>query len=165
LIAGGAIGFALAWFVFGRSKGVPSDQYDGILKEKIELSDKVLGLAKDVSRLEAEKSGLQEKLDVGKADFDNLQQKFEDRFKILAHDILEDQSKNTWDVKEAKSVAEAQAYMGSSTSDIGHRISDIGHGQVISVEAGTKPDWWQQNWYKIITATAVIAGVYVTVRR
>ena len=79
--------------------------------------------------------------------------------------VQHDQGKNTWDVKEAKSVAEAQAYMGSSTSDIGHRTSDIGHGQVISVEAGNKPDWWEQNWYKIITATAVIAGVYATVHR
>ncbi|MBU1627304.1 DNA recombination protein RmuC [bacterium] len=93
LVAGVAIGFTVAWFVFGRSKGVPRDQYEGLLKEKTDLSDKVLELVKDVSRLEAEKQGLLEKLEAGTADFENLQQKFEDRFKILAHEILDDQSK------------------------------------------------------------------------
>lgn len=93
LVAGVAIGFTIAWFVFGRSKGVPRDQYDCLLKEKTDLSDKVLGLVGDVSRLETEKSNLQGKLEAGKADFENLQQKSEDRFKILANDILEDQSR------------------------------------------------------------------------
>jgi len=87
---------------------------------------------------------------------------------VIQHDL----KKNTWDVKEAKSVEEAYAYMGVSTSDIGHRTSDlpvrqagIKHGDIISVDVNEKPDFWEQNWYKVITATAVIAGVYTTLNR
>ena len=76
--------------------------------------------------------------------------------------VQHDQSKNTWDVKEAKSVTEAQAFLNRPSSS---RPSSIESGAVLTVDTGTKPDWWEQNWYKIITATAVIAGVYVTLHK
>jgi len=93
LVIGILIGFFIAWFVWGRPNGVPRDQYDSLFKEKTDLNGTVLQLTKDVSRLEAEKQGLQEKIEDGKAEFENLQQKSEERFKNLAQDILETQSK------------------------------------------------------------------------
>ncbi|MFH1683491.1 MAG: polysaccharide biosynthesis/export family protein [Candidatus Margulisiibacteriota bacterium] len=74
---------------------------------------------------------------------------------VIQHDL----KKNTWDVKEAKSIAEARALAGKNFT------GDIKYGDIINVEVGNKPDFLEENWYKIITATAVVAGVYVTLNR
>jgi len=72
--------------------------------------------------------------------------------------ILHDLNKNTWDVKEAKSIAQARAYAGKDYK------GKIKHGDVIAVNVSKEPDWWSSNWYKVVTATAVIAGVYTTLK-
>lgn len=64
-----------------------------------------------------------------------------------------------WEVKSAKSVDEANAFAGLDS-----RFS-IEHGNVYKVTMGTKPDFWESNWYKVITATAVMVGIYSTVRK
>jgi hypothetical protein len=79
--------------------------------------------------------------------------------------IQHDAKKNLWDVKEAKSVDEARAYLGQTTSDIGPRTLDIKNGDIVSVEVGQKPDWWEDNWYKVLTGTAVAVGIYATLHR
>jgi hypothetical protein len=48
---------------------------------------------------------------------------------------------------------------------VGPRTLDIKHGDIVSVEVGEKPDFWEQNWYKIITGTAVMVGIYATLNR
>jgi len=65
----------------------------------------------------------------------------------------------TWDVKEAKSINEAKALAGVNYTE------NIKHGDVISVEAGDKPDFWEKNWYKVLTGTAVLVGIYATVKK
>ena len=74
---------------------------------------------------------------------------------VIQHDV----KKNTWDVKEAKSIDEAKALAGRNYT------GEIKHGDIVSVEVSEKPDFWEQNWYKIITGTAVIVGIYATVRK
>jgi len=74
---------------------------------------------------------------------------------IIQHDI----KKNTWDVKEAKSIEEARALAGKDYT------GDINYGDIINVEVSKKPDIWEENWYKIITATAVVAGIYATLNK
>jgi len=74
---------------------------------------------------------------------------------VIQHDIR----KNTWDVKEAKSVNEAKALAGINYT------GDIKQGEIVSVEVSEKPDFWEQNWYKIITGTAILVGIYATVRK
>jgi polysaccharide export outer membrane protein len=74
---------------------------------------------------------------------------------VIKHDV----NKNTWDVKEAKSVPEAKALAGKDYS------GEIKPGEIVSVEVGEKPDWWESNWYKVITGTAVLVGIYATVRK
>src|SRR3989339_1010894 len=69
---------------------------------------------------------------------------------VIQHDIR----KNTWDVKEAKSVNEAKALAGINYT------GDIKQGEIVSVEVSEKPDFWEQNWYKIITGTAILVGIY-----
>jgi DNA recombination protein RmuC len=96
-----ALGFLAAWAIFGRSKGIPREQYENLLKDKTEASNAVLGLTGNVSRLEAEKQGLLEKLKSDKADLENIQQKFEDHFKTLAQEIFEAQQKRFQESGEA----------------------------------------------------------------
>jgi hypothetical protein len=74
---------------------------------------------------------------------------------VIQHDL----KKNTWDVKEAKSVDEARALAGRNYT------GEIGHGEIVSIEVSEKPDWWETNWYKVITGTAVLVGIYATVRK
>lgn len=74
---------------------------------------------------------------------------------IVHHNVR----KNTWDIKEANSIEEAKALAGKDYTGV------IKYGETIVVEVNKKPDFWEDNWYKVITATAVIAGVYVTLNR
>ena len=74
---------------------------------------------------------------------------------VIQHDVR----KNAWDVKEAKSVDEARALAGRSYS------GEIKQGDIVSVEVGERPDWWEGNWYKVLTGTAVAVGIYATFNR
>jgi len=74
---------------------------------------------------------------------------------VIQHDVR----KNTWDVKKADSIDEARALAG------GNYTSQISNGDIVSVEVGQKPDWWEDNWYKVLTATAVAVGIYATVHK
>ena len=66
---------------------------------------------------------------------------------------------NTWDVKEAKTIPEARAYAGRDFN------GNIQYGDVVSVEVSEKPDFWEVNWYKLVTGTAVLVGIYATLHK
>ena len=77
----------------------------------------------------------------------------------LIYVVLHDVAKNTWDVKTAKTIDEARAYAGKDFK------GEIKYGDTITVEVGKQPDWFETNWYKVITAVGVVAGVYVALNR
>jgi hypothetical protein len=54
-----------------------------------------------------------------------------------------------------------------SRGDVASLSSDRGveHGGVYKVDSGKEPDWWEDNWYKVLTATAVVVGVISTTRK
>ena len=72
--------------------------------------------------------------------------------------IQYDLRKDTWEVKKAATVDEAKALTGIEPT------LAIEHGKVYRVTMGKKADWLEDNWYKIITATAVAAGIYSTLK-
>lgn len=74
---------------------------------------------------------------------------------IIQHDV----KKNIWDVKEAKSIDEAKALAGKNYD------KPIQYGDIVSVDVSQKPDFFEANWYKIITAGAVLVGIYATLNR
>lgn len=74
---------------------------------------------------------------------------------IIQHDV----KKNIWDVKEAKSIDEAKALAGNN------HTTPIQHGDIVSVDVSRRPDFFEANWYKIITAGAVLVGIYATLNR
>ena len=73
--------------------------------------------------------------------------------------IQHDDKKKDWDVKTAKSVDEAKALAGPN------HLANIDHGGVYEVPIGKSPDWWEDNWYKVLTATAVVIGIVSTTRK
>jgi hypothetical protein len=73
--------------------------------------------------------------------------------------VLHDVAKNKWDVKTAKTIEEARAFAGKDFT------GEIKYGDTVTVEVGKKPDFFEDNWYKIITAVSVVVGVLVTVSR
>lgn len=90
--------------------------------------------------------------------------------------IQYDRKKMDWDVRTAKSIDEAQAYMGNvsplsrgdvASPELVEGSSDRGviHGGIYKVNSGKEPDWWEDNWYKVLTATAVVVGVISTTRK
>lgn len=74
---------------------------------------------------------------------------------IIQHNL----KTNLSEVKEAKSIAEAKAFAGDDYS------KEIKYGDVITVDVGNKPDWWEDNWYRVLSGTAVVVGIYATLHR
>jgi len=74
---------------------------------------------------------------------------------VVQHDL----KKNTWEVKEAKSIPEAKAFAGEDYT------KEIKYGDVITVDVGLQPDWWENNWYKVLTGLAVAVGIYETLKK
>jgi len=66
---------------------------------------------------------------------------------------------NLSEVKEAKSITEAKAFAG------GDYTKEIKYGDVITVDVGDQPDWWENNWYKVLTGAAVVVGIYETLKK
>jgi hypothetical protein len=67
-----------------------------------------------------------------------------------------DLKKDTWEVKHAVSIDEAMAYAALDPT------FTVERGSVFRVSVSKKSDFLEDNWYKIITATAVVVGVYAT---
>jgi hypothetical protein len=65
---------------------------------------------------------------------------------------------DTWVYKQAKTIDEAKAYAGEAYT------KEINYGDVINVEIGTEPTWWDNNWVAVIAAVAVVVGMAVNAR-
>ncbi len=76
--------------------------------------------------------------------------------------VQHDPKKQTWEVKEAKSPQEAIAYMGQSGNQL--EKYNLQAGDVVTVSYGKAPDFWEDNWYKVLTAMGVVAGVWNVLR-
>ncbi len=85
---------------------------------------------------------------------------------VIQHDL----KKNEWDVKTAKSIDEARAFLGQDSSPVKGEMSEgqrglIEHGGIYTVNSGKQPDWWEDNWTKVISGTAVIVGIVNVTRK
>jgi len=83
--------------------------------------------------------------------------------------VIQDLKKETWSVKEAKTVSEALAWtagqefylngvkqLPSATLTATPLIQP---GDTLLVKMGEKPTFWETNWYKVLTSLAVVAGI------
>jgi hypothetical protein len=78
-----------------------------------------------------------------------------------------DLKKDTWEVKMAKSIDEARAYADLAPSVVEglDPTLTVEHGNVYKVTMSKKPDFFEDNWYKVLTGAAVLVGIYSTVRK
>lgn len=83
--------------------------------------------------------------------------------------VIQDLKKETWTVKEAKTVSEALAWTAGQDFWInGVKVSRsatltaqplIQPGDTVLVKMGEKPTFWEANWYKVLTPLAVVSGI------
>jgi protein involved in polysaccharide export with SLBB domain len=60
--------------------------------------------------------------------------------------------------KQATTIEEAKAYAGP------HYTKEIHYGDVINVDIGEVPSWWDNNWVAIIATTAVVVGIVINIK-
>jgi protein involved in polysaccharide export with SLBB domain len=83
--------------------------------------------------------------------------------------VIQDLKKETWSVKEAKTVSEALAWTAGQDFWVnGVKVSRsatltapplIQPGDTVLVKMGEKPSFWEANWYKVLTSLAVVSGI------
>ena len=82
---------------------------------------------------------------------------------------LWDSSKNTVDVKKTESAAEAFAYVAGQPYTVTRATQSIGtttniqSGDILTITVGKTDTYFQKNWYKFLTATAIALGILNTV--
>ncbi|GEM_PF-1752516 len=74
-----------------------------------------------------------------------------------------DPKKETWEVKEAKTPQEAIAYMGQSSNQLAS--CNLQAGDVVTVSYGKAPEFWEDNWYKVLSALGMATGIWAVVTR
>jgi hypothetical protein len=84
--------------------------------------------------------------------------------------VLHDLKKDTWEVKPAKTSAEAYAWTNGRDVQLlrnGHKIEskELQVGDSLLVSYSKAPDFFEDNWYKILTAVGVVAGIYLGLHR
>ena len=79
---------------------------------------------------------------------------------------LNDLSKNTVEVKKSESVAEALEYTANHTYSVKRNTENLGPttnllpGDIVSVEIGKRPDFIEDNWYKLLSGAVLALGIF-----
>jgi len=84
--------------------------------------------------------------------------------------VQHDAKTKTSAVKETHSLTEALAYAGTddlATLDprLATATANLPYGTTLHVTLGKEEDFWEKNWYKLVTALAVVTGIVVSLRK
>lgn len=83
---------------------------------------------------------------------------------------LNDLSKNSVEVKKTESAAEALAYTANHVYIVKRNTENLGPttnllpGDIVSVEIGKRPDFIEDNWYKLLSGAALALGIFNSLR-
>lgn len=75
--------------------------------------------------------------------------------------VIHDKSNQSVQVKAVSTNAEARAWLAA-----GNPIppttasSDPKPGDILQIEIGKEPDWWGDNWYKVLSALGLVIGLF-----
>lgn len=80
--------------------------------------------------------------------------------------VLHDLKKDNWEVKSLKSTAEAWAWTNGRGYELlrnGQKVDskDLQPGDSLLVSYSKAPDFFEENWYKVLTAMGVVTGIYL----
>ena len=67
--------------------------------------------------------------------------------------VIHNLKTNAFETKTAKTVTEAKAIAGNYSGE-------IKAGDIIKIDTGRAPDFWEDNWYKVLSGLAVATGIY-----
>lgn len=82
-----------------------------------------------------------------------------------------DQGKNLIDLKKAQTPSEAMGWTAGKSFQLikskgsTQNISVIEPGDTLLVTVGKPDDWWEDNWYKILTGAAVVVGLFNSISK
>lgn len=93
--------------------------------------------------------------------------------------VFYDLNKNTYDLKKVPTVQEAKAWLFASGSifnilrptgsttllNTTATVEQIEPGDIIQTSMGKRPDFLEDNWYKLLTGAGVVIGLYNSLRR
>jgi len=85
---------------------------------------------------------------------------------VVLHDLKKDQ----WDVKTAKTLAEAYAWTAGRPYELLRNgvkvVAGIPEpGDSLILGYSKEPDFFESNWYRILTAAGVVTGVYLSLHK
>ena len=84
--------------------------------------------------------------------------------------VFKDLSKNTVDLKKAESVSEAMAWVAGQKYELRKGVvgtpnsETIEPGDTVILTTGKPDDWWEDNWYKVLSGAAVVMGLWNSVK-
>ncbi len=84
--------------------------------------------------------------------------------------VFKDLSKNTVDLKKADSVSEAMAWVAGQRYELKKGVMATPNSEIIEpgdtviLTVGKPDDWWEDNWYKVLSGAAVVMGLWNSVR-
>jgi len=84
--------------------------------------------------------------------------------------VLHDLKKDDWQVKALKTPTEAWAWTNGRTYTLlrdGQKIdgAQLQSGDSLLVTYSKAPDFFEDNWYKILTAVGVVTGIYLSISK
>ena len=84
--------------------------------------------------------------------------------------VFYDQAKNLIDLKKAQTVSEALGWTTGKAHQLVKAKNSSGNSETIEpgdtllVTVGKPDNWWEDNWYKILTGAAVVVGLLNSLR-
>lgn len=103
-------------------------------------------------------------LDVGLGDIVKIEigQPEPDPIYIVFYDV----GKNSYDLKKATTIEEARALIGgakyeivASDNNASANILGIHPGDTVKIEVGRRPDFLEDNWYKLLSGAGLVIGI------
>jgi hypothetical protein len=84
--------------------------------------------------------------------------------------VLHDLKKDNWEVKQTKTPAEAWAWTNGRGFELlrnGRKVDskDLQPGDSLLVSYSKAPDFFEENWYKLLTAAGVVTGIYLSLHK
>ena len=69
--------------------------------------------------------------------------------------VIHDRAKDTIDIKTCETPEEAKALTGQE---------NIKPGDTLRIETGKTQDFWEENWYRVLTGAAIVIGLFNSIR-
>ena len=75
--------------------------------------------------------------------------------------VIHDKANQSVQVKTVATTAEARAWLAAGTPvQPTTPTTNPQPGDIVQIETGREPDWWGENWYKVLSAAGIVMGLF-----